>query len=94
MSDIDQKRLQARELKVCPVVIRSGELGAEILMFRHPLAGLQLVKGTVEKSDRDTFIAAKRELKEESGIKQLIALRVLATGNQDSLGKAGILLVA
>lgn len=36
-----------RANKACPVVLRhSTEL--EILAFRHPLAGLQLVKGTVE----------------------------------------------
>ena len=33
--------------KACPVVLRhTTEL--EVLAFRHPLAGLQLVKGTVE----------------------------------------------
>ena len=59
--------------KVCPVVIR-GLCAIEILAFEHPLAGLQLVKGTIEpgESSRD---AALRELREESG---LIASNVLA----------------
>lgn len=49
--------------KVCPVVLRS----AEILAFRHPQAGVQLVKGTVEPGE-DFRAAALRELAEESGI--------------------------
>lgn len=43
VSETNVKQLQARKLKVCPVVLRSGNLGLEILMFRHPLAGVQLV---------------------------------------------------
>ena len=42
-------------------------LKPEILMFRHPLAGIQLAKGTVEPSENPTD-AARRELFEESGI--------------------------
>ncbi len=41
---------------------------AEILLFKHPLAGAQLVKGTVEASDVNLVSAAIRELEEESGI--------------------------
>ena len=42
-------------------------------MFRHPLAGIQLVKGTVEPSENPAD-AARRELFEESGLvsKQLL----------------------
>ena len=36
-------------------------------MFRHPLAGIQLVKGTVEPSENPAD-AARRELFEESGL--------------------------
>ena len=36
-------------------------------MFRHPLAGIQLVKGTVEPSEKPAD-AARRELFEESGL--------------------------
>ena len=36
-------------------------------MFRHPLAGIQLVKGTVEPSESPED-AARRELFEESGL--------------------------
>ncbi len=50
--------------KVCPVVIREPD----ILVFRHPLAGVQLVKGTIEPGERPEA-AALRELHEESGIR-------------------------
>ncbi|MFV8455401.1 NUDIX hydrolase [Vibrio owensii] len=52
--------------KVCPLVLRKQN--REILLFKHPLAGVQLVKGTVEPFDCDVLSAAKRELAEESGI--------------------------
>ena len=39
----------------------------EVLLFKHPTAGIQLVKGTIERSER-IFQAAIRELYEESGI--------------------------
>ncbi|WOE82112.1 NUDIX domain-containing protein [Pseudomonas protegens] len=52
--------------KACPVVLRhTTEL--EVLAFRHPLAGLQLVKGTVEAGE-STAAAAVRELAEEAGL--------------------------
>jgi 8-oxo-dGTP pyrophosphatase MutT (NUDIX family) len=51
--------------KVCPVVLQEG--GSSILVFRHPQAGIQLVKGTVEPGE-DPASAALRELREESGI--------------------------
>src|SRR5262245_39015618 len=56
-----------RPTKVCPVVVRLGAGGYELLVFRHPTAGVQLVKGTVER-DEDPAQAALRELAEESGI--------------------------
>lgn len=53
--------------KACPVVLRNIER-LEILAFRHPLAGLQLVKGSVEPGE-STGAAAVRELFEEAGIR-------------------------
>ncbi len=50
--------------KVCPVVRRAD---GTVLAFRHPLAGLQFVKGTVEPGE-DIRSAATRELHEESGL--------------------------
>ncbi|MEJ6395685.1 NUDIX domain-containing protein [Gymnodinialimonas sp. 2305UL16-5] len=50
--------------KVCPVVLR----GEELLVFRHPLAGCQLVKGGIELGETP-LDAASRELAEESGLR-------------------------
>lgn len=52
--------------KACPVILRSRKT-LEILAFEHPLAGLQLVKGSVEPGE-STDMAAVRELMEEAGI--------------------------
>ena len=54
--------------KACPVVLRETSAGRiEILAFRHPLAGTQLVKGTIEIAE-SVQRAAERELLEESGL--------------------------
>ena len=53
--------------KSVPVVLRSVNGRLEILMFRHPLVGLQIIKGTVEPGETPPE-AALRELFEESGI--------------------------
>lgn len=52
----------------CPVV-RKGNL---LLVFRHPLAGVQLIKGGIDPHE-DPAAAALRELSEESGITGQIA---------------------
>lgn len=52
--------------KACPVILSSIP-GAHILLFRHPIAGVQLVKGTIEKGETPAQTAL-RELSEESGI--------------------------
>jgi hypothetical protein len=36
--------------KACPVILRRRNQ-LEILLFEHPLAGVQLVKGTIERSE-------------------------------------------
>lgn len=53
-------------MKACPIVVRQRN-GLQILAFEHPLAGLQLVKGSVETGE-SCADAALRELYEESGI--------------------------
>lgn len=53
--------------KVVPVILRHQVHGLEILAFRHPLAGTQLVKGTIEQDEKHD-IAAIRELFEEAGL--------------------------
>ncbi|WP_280191042.1 NUDIX hydrolase [Delftia sp. PS-11] len=52
--------------KACPVIIRDQGC-IEILAFEHPLAGFQLVKGTIEPGENSRD-AALRELREESGL--------------------------
>ena len=53
--------------KACPVLLRNGKNGYEILAFKHPLAGNQIVKGTIEPNET-LKQASIRELKEESGV--------------------------
>lgn len=54
--------------KVCPFLIRKNlDHATEILVFQHPLAGIQIIKGGIE-TDEPLFEAAIRELFEESGI--------------------------
>ncbi len=53
--------------KACPIVLREFNGTIEVLGFIHPLAGKQLVKGTIEAGE-SIEQACIRELKEESGI--------------------------
>ncbi len=53
--------------KVCPIVLRNTNGQLQFLAFEHPLAGRQLVKGTIEPGESDAS-AARRELEEESGL--------------------------
>lgn len=53
--------------KACPVVIRDRDGLTQILAFRHPVAGLRIVKGSIEAGETPATAAA-RELEEESGI--------------------------
>ncbi|MGA0612033.1 NUDIX hydrolase [Caldimonas sp. KR1-144] len=53
--------------KACPIVLRNASAHTELLAFRHPLAGLQLVKGSIEPGESPAH-AALRELCEESGL--------------------------
>ncbi|WP_322364119.1 NUDIX hydrolase [Pseudomonas sp. Teo4] len=61
--------------KACPVVLSLTQ-PPMILLFRHPLAGTQLVKGTIENGETPSE-AALRELAEESGINDAIVERDL-----------------
>lgn len=53
--------------KACPVVLRTRNNQTEILIFRHPLAGIQMAKGTIEAGE-SSLEASERELWEEAGI--------------------------
>ena len=53
--------------KALAAVVRSEAGPTDVLVFRHPFAGVQLPKGTVEPGE--TIEAATlRELREESGL--------------------------
>eukprot|EP01132_Coremiostelium_polycephalum_P022298 gene22298-26459_t len=69
--------------KACPVILRTRQ-SLEILAFKHPLAGLQLVKGSVEPGE-STEAAAVRELLEEAGITGKV-IRDLGTWHSASTG--------
>lgn len=70
-----------RSAKACPVVLREAADRLEILAFRHPSAGKQLVKGTIEFGE-SAEAAALRELQEESGIAGAITLGSLGKSDQ------------
>ncbi|HHF0560460.1 TPA: NUDIX domain-containing protein [Vibrio antiquarius] len=73
------ERVQNREVKVCPVVLRKSGSALELLLFEHPLANVQLVKGTLELTDCSVESAALRELKEESGISNVANTKYLGS---------------
>ena len=67
--------------KVVPIVLRRPADRTEVLVFTHPEAGTQLVKGTVEAGEL-VSAAAVRELAEESGITGAAFVRDLGTWEQ------------
>ncbi|KAA3605249.1 MAG: NUDIX domain-containing protein [Calditrichaeota bacterium] len=56
-------------LKVCPCILKEEKGKWFILAFKHPIAGNQIPKGTVEPNE-EIEKATLRELKEESGISE------------------------
>lgn len=73
--------------KSCPVVLRCNNSIVEILAFRHPIAGNQLVKGTIEQGE-SAHQAAIRELREEAGLLNANIIGDLGTwetGYQDQI---------
>ncbi len=59
--------------KACPIVVRLRNGRREVLAFNHPFAGKQFVKGTIEAGE-SPLDAAKRELREESGLSTDVSL--------------------
>ena len=53
--------------KVTAFIIRESNGIKELLVFKHPTAGIQIPAGTVEK-DEDIETAVKREVYEETGL--------------------------
>lgn len=60
--------------KAAACVVRTRPHGPELLVFRHPIAGIQIPKGSVEGGESPDA-AVLRELAEESGIAAASILR-------------------
>ena len=63
--------------RACPVVLRNKNNQLELLAFKHPKGGIQLVKGSLNTGE-PLEQACIRELEEESGI-QAQVVRPLGT---------------
>ena len=72
--------------KAVPVVLRGKQDALDILVFAHPEAGTQIVKGTVEPGE-SVDEAASRELFEEAGISGATCARDLGTWEQCPTGQ-------
>ena len=57
-----------RNAKVCPLVLRQNGPAREVLVFRHPQAGAQIVKGT-PRAGEPLAETAIRALARQSGIR-------------------------
>ncbi|KDN98825.2 MULTISPECIES: NUDIX hydrolase [Pseudomonas] len=71
--------------KACAVVFSSTP-HPRLLLFRHPLAGVQLVKGSIETGETPAQ-AALRELAEESGISAATIVDDLGCWDAEHLGQ-------
>jgi 8-oxo-dGTP pyrophosphatase MutT (NUDIX family) len=68
--------------KVTAFMTREKPTGLELLLFRHPSAGIQLPAGTVETGEAPEA-AALREAGEESGLRGLQLIRLLGRREED-----------
>ncbi len=72
--------------KAVPIVLRGSGNSIELLVFEHPVAGVQLIKGTIEQGESATE-AALRELTEESGVVGTRVLRSLGAWSSNFHGQ-------
>jgi 8-oxo-dGTP pyrophosphatase MutT (NUDIX family) len=70
--------LTMRTEEAVSIVLCGPQAQIELLAFRHPLAGIQLVKGSVE-ADETADAAALREITEEAGLAGVTVVRNLGT---------------
>ncbi len=64
--------------KVTALIMRETRAGRQLLLFRHPNAGIQIPAGTMEEGE-EPDAAALREGREESGLSALAVVRHLGT---------------
>ncbi|MCL4867628.1 MAG: NUDIX domain-containing protein [Anaerolineae bacterium] len=64
--------------KVTALITRLGVNGPELLVFQHPLAGIQLPAGTVEIGE-SVAAALQREVQEETGLIAFDSVQPLGT---------------
>jgi 8-oxo-dGTP pyrophosphatase MutT (NUDIX family) len=76
-SPIEWKRLHILQ-KVTALITRTGPNGPELLVFRHPQAGVQLPAGTVEHRETITD-AVLREVQEETGLTNVVVSNYLGS---------------
>lgn len=69
-------------IKKVTVFVISEESPSRILLFRHPLAGIQLPAGTVEPGE-EILDAARREVWEETGLKVMSQGKVLGSRTEE-----------
>lgn len=62
--------------KVTAFVVRTAPGGAELLLFQHPYAGIQIPAGTIEPGESPES-AALREAAEETGLTEFAAVQPL-----------------
>lgn len=68
--------------KVTAFVTRQGKQGRELLLFKHPYAGIQFPAGSVEP-DEEYEVAAWREVAEETGLTEQLTCNYLETVTMD-----------
>jgi ADP-ribose pyrophosphatase YjhB (NUDIX family) len=71
--------------KVTAFITRRTTAGVELLLFQHPFAGIQIPAGTVEE-DEMAEAAARREVLEETGLRDLALVRGLGYVDEEQPG--------
>lgn len=62
--------------KVTAFILRTAPAGDELLLFKHPYAGIQIPAGTIEP-DETPEIAVRREAAEETGLTAFASVQAL-----------------
>jgi ADP-ribose pyrophosphatase YjhB (NUDIX family) len=71
--------------KVTAFITRRTTAGVELLLFRHPFAGIQIPAGTVEEGET-AEAAARREAREETGLGDLTLIQSLGHVDEEEPG--------